>query len=755
MASRTRSRAALALATVASFGAAFLIFAVEPMFAKRLLPELGGSPAVWTALLMCYQLLLVAGYAYSHATSRLTPRRQAVLHAALLLGAIFTSRLGQEGSWATSGLAPLPWLLWTAALSLGPVFLILSGSAPTLQRLASLGSKNPYSLYVASNIGSLLALLAYPLFLERLLPLPLQMSTWRWGVAALAVLVVAGAWLMPRGTMHAAEDAGTGREGAPEPGSLGAGDALGGARAPRPARDEGAPTARQIGRWILLAMVPTSLSMSFTTYVTTDIASVPFLWTVPLAVYLLTFVLVFAEQQWIARRWLLKAFTPSVFLAALLVVLRAKIWLLLPLHMAVLFVVAMIAHGELAESRPSVRHLTRFYLWMSIGGAIGGLFNTLVTPLLFSAEVEYATILFLAAFALPAEHRGTLRGVGVRLAIAVAAGVALLVLTRLAPLLPGGSSGVELLVGAAIGGVLIQARESREKGIEGLLLTMAFATWAVSHVPGEVLAQGRNFFGAYSVKDRAGVRYFSHGTTLHGLQRLRPEDRTTPLAYYSAEGPMGQAVSLLLERPGPLHAALGGMGTGSALCHGPGRIQWSVVEIDPVVARLAGKDGLFTFLSECAPDARVQVGDARLVFEADTARYDLVIIDAFTSDAVPIHLLTREALGAYRDRLRPDGLLLFNISNRYMDLEPVLAAHAEALGLEAIAGVHAKPSEDPLVSPSVWVALGWDDALFQQLLENPIWRTARKRPGLRPWTDDYSSVIPLLNAGNPLRSAQD
>jgi hypothetical protein len=682
---------------VCLFLSAGLLFLVQPLLGKLILPKFGGAPAVWNTCLVFFQAALLAGYTYAHAsTAWLGVRRQAAAHAVVLLLPLAALPIAVAPEWAprpdVPPVLPLVGLLLATA---GLPFFVVSASAPLLQRwfAAAGGSRDPYFLYAASNTGSLTALLAYPALVEPFVPLRQQAWLWAAGYAVLLLLTFTCAVLLWRSDRLPEGEAG-GRPAAPRP-------------------QDGASGGRPVllrARWVVLALVPASLLLGVTNYLTTDVSPVPLLWVLPLALYLLSFIVAFARLPAALHR-LLVFLSPLTLLAVALMGFgdRAGLAWSMGLHLLAFFVAATVCHGELARLRPPVSHLTEFYLWVSVGGVLGGLFNALVAPAVFHSVVEYQVGLVLAAVLSPALLPGARRP-------------ALRLLNRALP----------VLVAAAV----------------------AVLSWRTAPARGQLLYRERNFFGVLRVErgTEGRTHSFIHGNVRHGLQIRSPDprQRRLPLVYYFPTGPIGQVFHAFRGPRARPRVAVVGLGVGSLAGYGEAGQEFTFFEIDPSVERIARDPRFFTYLSDAeARGARVRtvLGDARLSLEREgQARYGLLVVDAFTGDAIPTHLLTREALGLYLDRLEADGVLAFHITNDYLDLRTVLGDLARAMGLAAL--VQDDPgSEDEArrgKAPSVWVLLACHPGAFGDLAGSPRWQPLAGRPGARMWTDDYSNVLGVL-----------
>jgi hypothetical protein len=728
------------------FASALLLFSVQPMFAKMALPKLGGAPAVWAVSMCFFQAALLAGYCYAHCLNRyLAPRLGVFVHLTLLVVTLVALPIGLPSSLSEppTGDAYL-WLLGVLTLGVGLPFFAVSANAPLLQawfaRTGHAQADDPYFLYGASNLGSLLALLAYPLVVEPALGATAQAQIWSAGFMGLALLIaasgVAMVWLHQRQLARST--------GAPV------------ARVVTPAKPI---TQQDRALWTVLAMIPSGLMVAVTTYVTTDIASAPFLWVVPLALFLATFILVFKERlAW--RHDLLAYILPLVVLCLQIAPSHGQ---RLALAMVAFFVAALVCHRELYLCRPAAQHLTEFYLWMSAGGVLGGVFSALLAPQIFATVFEFNVLLIAALFCVP----GLLFQAPVALDYRRVIGMGCLAIAMLVLVLVGtevwGGAGRQATMVALLAGIVVAIIAARAWPEQRAIFMMGVAciVLSMSDTHRAVYAE-RSFFGTVRVVDGADGqhRYMLHGTTLHGARRLMTDDGKTlreaqPATYYEAAGPMARgfaaaraakAAALPLSgdvsKPQRLLAGVVGLGTGSLACYAAPGDAFRYYEIDPVVVRIARDPALFDFMSRCTPNAPVILGDARLALlkEPDDA-FDYLIIDAFSSDSVPVHLITVEALQLYLSKLSETGLIALHISNRHMDLPAAVAAT-----LNEIPGVHSalvlhevkKGNVDSTSSNVVFVSR--NAKTLEQVLKWPD-TTGLPRTSVRAWTDDYSDVL--------------
>ncbi len=743
---------AIALFAPTIFLSAWLLFLVQPLFAKMALPLLGGTPNVWNTALVFFQAVLLLGYLYAHLLSRFAPPRlQLGLHALVLALAFIVLPLGIDAVWRNPPAeAPTGWLFALFGACVGLPFFAISANAPLLQRwFARTGhahAHDPYFLYGASNLGSVLALLAYPALIEPLLPSRGQSWLWTGSYALLAVMIV-GCGLISVGGRDDHRHA-----------------------ASTPA-DHGGVGWNERLRWIALAFVPSGLLLSVTTFITTDLVAIPLLWVVPLSLFLLSFVFVFARKPVIKHGWMLTAQAPLLIAAASVIFVfgsSGAFWLM-GVVLAAFFVTAMVCHGELARRRPATRHLTEFYLWMSVGGILGGAFTALAAPLLFDSVLEFPLLLVLAALLRPSGPPRETRDkppstkpslVRPRLLDVGLPALCILAALALNPQMSNvgrfEAAAIILLLGFC--GLTLASGLNRPLRLAlGLAALIVLGHQAVYWFKQEnSLYAGRSFFGVYKVT-RTGDGAFTmltHGTTIHGVQSTEPARRREPHTYYHHEAGIGRIFAAAAQRGIPLgRVGAVGLGAGEIACYRRPKARWTFFEIDPMVVRIARDTRLFHFLSDCAPKARMVVGDGRLMLAREPDRaYDMLILDAFSSDAIPVHLLTREAFAVYLAKLRPGGVLAVHLSNRYINLKPVVAALAEDAGLAGAVLDHyvaAGLRKGGYIASSTWVALARSPATLDRYIDRnraagPHWRDLAKWRGKRLWTDDYSNVLGTL-----------
>ena len=740
------------------FVSAALLFWIEPMFAKMILPNLGGTPSVWNVCLAFYQMVLLAGYVYAHVTPKwLGLRRQAILHVGLLLLVLLTFPIGLSERWTTPIAAnPIPWMFWLLFLSVGLPFFIISTTAPLLQmwftRTGHPSAKDPYFLYSASNLGSMVALLGYPFLVEPLFSLADQAKFWAVCYVLLAGLISACAMVVLRVSGVKTQVINSGGAPAPEDEPLVA-DSLGGPKVP------------QRMRWVLLAFAPSSLLLGVTSYISTDIAAVPLLWIIPLALYLITFILVFAPRSLLPHSLMLRV--QPYFLLPLVILffwgLKPVPLSLIPVHLLAFFVTAMVCHGELAKTRPPTNRLTEFYLWLSVGGVLGGLFNALVAPMVFDTLTEYPLVIALACLLRPPpeghEQTPNKRWLDLALPPILTGILGVLVLaisnSGLGHLMHLDDSGswlglmIIVFLSCFIGAILFLFCDRPIRfglGLGGVILVSFL--WANGQ--NQVLYSERNFFGVLEVVSDpvGGYHLLHHGTTVHGAQSLNPARRHEPLTYYHPTGPVGQVLAMFSNKLSKDRVGVIGLGTGTIACYAEPGQHWTFYEIDPTIARIARDPRYFTFLKDCPAQIEVVLGDGRLsLARAPDRHFSLIVVDVFSSDAIPVHFLTHEAISLYLTKLADDGILLFNISNQYLNLKPVLGDLAGKAGLACLIRDDRNTNlveEKSRKNGSIWVVMARRASDLGKVTDDHRWKPLPGRPGARIWSDDFSNVLSVL-----------
>ncbi len=732
------------LYTLAILLSSALLFLIQPLAAKVLLPTFGGSPQVWTTAMLFFQTLLLGGYATAHKHSAtLKPKvhigviASALLISAILLSGALTSPALKtiRDSAPNSGNPAIPVLL-ALLVFVGPIYFVFAGNSPTLQRWFSRTgdprASNPYFLYAASNLGSFGGLLAYPFLIEPNFALDLQVKMVSIGAVVLSILIALLVLFQQSETTTVAS----------EPKNL-----------------EKTPTKLK-ATWIALAAIPSSLLLGCTVYLSSNVAPVPLIWIAPLGLYLLTFSLAFSEKNLPGSAMLSRAFpliaTPLAF--PMILESTEPLGLLATLHLGVLFVGAWLCHRRLADLRPAPEKLTEFYVYMSIGGAVGGLFNGIVAPLIFNGYHEYPLAITLALLARlsyekpkpdrdpnytsPDDDR-PIRVPHLALSLVpwaiLLAGLFFVQIAQVPPstLRNGLVIGIPLIVSffladfhkhfaIAVGGVFL---------LSGLFQIGS---------QGKILVSKRSFFGVHRVMQEARYNSLVHGTTTHGRQSLVPGKKLLPLTYYHPTGPIGQVFSSPNFMANVKTIGLVGLGVGSLAAYGTEEQEMTFFEIDPEVLEIAKNPEYFTFLQAARAKMRYVLGDARLTLAKEPdGKFDLLVLDAFSSDAIPTHLLTVEALQLYKRKLSPNGIVVFHISNRYLELGGILAATAKMVGWKVYDNIDAPVGDEALdgKTQSHWALLAPSIDPVNLMVRPPYWSFNEEADKNKPWTDDYSNVL--------------
>jgi spermidine synthase/F0F1-type ATP synthase assembly protein I len=736
-----RSSKSVILFSLTLFLSAALLFLMEPMFAKMTLPVLGGTSAVWATCMLFYQAMLLAGYAFANfVTRKLSYRRQAFLFMAMALVTLMVLPFSFPADrFPPTGRNPIPWLLMILTGAVGLPFFVMSTIAPTMQKwFEGIGherSSDPYFLYAASNVGSMLGLLSYPILVEPRLRLAEQSRFWEFGYVALVLLMIACAitlWRAPQQNNAATSIASRGETSATP-----------------------APLLRERLLWMALAFVPSSLMLGVTTVLTTEIPPIPLLWVLPLAVYLLSFILAFSRKPIISTDGFSESF-PIMLLAGILPVLikaSLPLFVYISINLILLFVVAMACHGEIAKRRPPVEHLTGFYLWIALGGVLGGLFNGVVAPLAFNTVLEFPIVLISAAILrrvmMPEKKRDHFRWLDAALPLALGAMTILLI--RIPPKFGVGLGMVYHLI--AFGPPIMLCLSFSKRPIRFVFgfTVMVLAASSYTGAYQKILTTQRSFYGINRVAndDSGQYRVLFSGQTIHGIQSLSPERTHEPLSYFSHAGPIGQIFNAMSGSPELKEVGIAGLGAGSLACYRAPDAEFTFYEIDPVVEQIARNPRYFTFLRDCAPQARVVLGDARISLRsAPDHRFGMIIIDVFGGDSIPIHLVTRQALQLYLSKLDAHGIIVIHISNRYLHLENVVANLAGDAGMVAYLQQDTTTIGSGRI-PSTWTFMARSNSDVGPLATDPRWVALKSDPKSKVWTDDYSSVLTVFNWASP------
>src|SRR3569833_797211 len=734
--SATRNRAVLAVYTVTIFTSALLLFSVQPLFTKMVLPRLGGSPAEWSVAMVFFQSLLLGGYAYAHVLMTLKNRLAPVaIHLVLLAVAFAFLPLSIGSGWAeppASGYAF--WLLGLFAASIGLPFFALAANNPMLQawfvRTGHPQGPDPYFLYASSNIGSFLALLSYPVLLEPMLTLHMQNLLWTVGYGLLILLIAACGFLLLRAPPMAIALNESNETALP-------------------------PSWLQWGRWVFLAAVPSGLLIAVTAHISTDVAAAPLRWALPLSLYLLTWVLVFQSRPLLPHKWMLLLQPIAIAGVAFLLAFGGEQNLLLTLggHQLCFFVIAMACHGELARTRPAAKYLTGFYVALSFGGMVGGLFAGLIAPFTFSWIAEYPILLAAAALCRPSGNERLPRWSAWYWPL-----LAVLAVALIAPTYTTGKLFIWLdtnrvwVIGAV--GVLsallaLGFNANRWK----IFATVVVALVLLRAYPADEgrVETVRSCFGVHKIVVTPNGQYhvLMHGTTIHGAEKFQNDDgtpvtgRPEPITYYHKDGGIGQAISAIRERKGgPLRVAVIGLGSGTLTCASDPGEDWKFFEIDQSMVDTAKDPKYFTYIQNCEPNLRPVIGDARLTFAREPdGTYDMIIVDAYSSDAIPIHLATEEAMEIYKAKLAPQGAVVMHVSDRHLELESVVVGIAEANDLKSWVYSEDSNRDNEYIFATSVVVSAREEVDVGKLASSDKWALTEAEDHLQIWTDDYSNVL--------------
>ncbi len=734
--SRGRNVLILVVYTAAIFVSALLLFSVQPLFTKMVLPRLGGSPAVWSVAMVFFQSLLLGGYAYAHYLMQIRSRVVLIaIHLLLLIVALSMLPLAIANGWGeppTSGYAI--WLLGLFAASIGLPFFALAANNPLLQawfvRTGHPNGPDPYFLYASSNIGSFLALLSYPVLLEPMFSLQTQNLLWTAGYGLL-ILLIAGCGVLLLRSAEIAPQTIEDRAKAP------------------------APDWAQRMRWIFLAAVPSGLLIAVTAHISTDVAAAPLLWVLPLSLYLLTWVLVFQSRPLLPHRWLmwLQPFAIAGVIVLLAVGGEQNLLLTLGGHLLCFFVIAMACHGELARARPAARYLTGFYVALSFGGMVGGLFAGLIAPFTFSWIAEYPILIALVALCRPPvieRWSGAARWYWLLLVV--------LAVVLLVPTLTGGDvfgwlEARRVYVIGAVAGIapLLAVLLRGDRWKVAATATLALVLLRAYPADEGRVETVRSFFGVHKIVVTPGGQYhvLMHGTTIHGAERVQNNDgtpivgRPEPISYYHKDGGIGRAIAAIRDRKGgPIRAAVIGLGAGTLTCASQPNENWRFFEIDQTMVDTARDPRFFNFIRNCEPDLQPVIGDARLTFAKEPdGLYDLIIVDAYSSDAIPVHLATQEAMKIYKDKLAPQGVVLMHVSNRHLELSSVVVGIAAANDLKSWVYNEDSGRDDEYIFATSVVVSARAEADVGKLASSPQWTLTGANDRQRVWTDDYSNIL--------------
>ncbi|HWN76987.1 MAG TPA: fused MFS/spermidine synthase [Bradyrhizobium sp.] len=731
------NRLILIVYTVSIFVSALLLFSVQPLFTKMILPRLGGSPAVWSIAMVFFQSLLLGGYAYAHYLMTIRNRMiPVIVHLTLLIIALLTLPLAIGESWSSppeSGYAL--WLSGLFAVTIGLPFFALAANNPLLQawfvRAGHPEARDPYFLYASSNIGSFLALLSYPALLEPMLSLRMQNLLWTCGYGLLIVLIAGCGILLLRAPPCQTLESTTGAAAAP------------------------AINWASRGRWVFLAAVPSGLLIAVTAHISTDVAAAPLLWVLPLSVYLLTWVLVFQARPLLPHRSML-LLQPLAIVSVIMLLAggtERNLFVLLGGHLFCFFVIAMACHGELARTRPPAQHLTGFYVALSLGGMVGGLFAGLIAPFSFSWIAEYPILVALAALCRPGNQAPAPRW-----GRWYWGALTLLAVMLIAPSYLSAEAAqyldhfrmpiiIAVAIAAMIAAIILKVGRWKFAATIGLALLL------IRILPGDRghVETVRSFFGVHKIVATTDGRYhlLMHGTTVHGAEKVLNDDgtpvtgRPEAISYYYKESGISRAIAAVRARKGgPLRAAVIGLGSAALTCASQPGENWKFFEIDQAIVDIARDPKRFSFIQKCHPDLQPVMGDARLTFAKEPdGVYDLIVVDAYSSDAIPVHLATREAMTIYKSKLAPHGTIVVHVSNRHLELASVIVGIANANNLKSWVYFNNPRRDTEYILANNVVISARDESDVGDIAHSDAWKAASPDKLQRVWTDDYSNIL--------------
>lgn len=720
--------------SVTLFTSAFLLFLIQPLFSKMILPLLGGSAHVWITAMMFFQLMLVLGYAYAHLiTYYLNLRQQAFFQLAPMVVALTLLPFDIPDNWISSQTEiPVLWQLKVMLICTGLPFFCIASLTPLLQHwfanTQSRRSSDPYFLYAASNAGSLLGLLSYPFIIQPLSTIAQQAWGWAFLYGVLIVCVL-GCLAFIYNIRHTLKTS-------------------------QPPENTGPMSWNRQGVWLLLAFVPSSLMLGVTSFITNELGAVPLLWVIPLSLYVSTYLIAFSQKSLVFRRYVY--FGQAVMVA--LVTLNAmsggsfnSAGVML-MHLALFFLTALACHQELYLLRPHAARLTHFYMIMSIGGALGGIFNAVIAPQIFIVTLEYALVLSVAMLvryisdqplrdgyrAIHQYVQGRDRRLSGRIFALIVVSVMTLVGTYTA------EPSVQLLAILITGACLLYLYQSRwlfSGAVVCLIAANPFVYWSENQ---NYIYFERNYYGAFRIAEAAGYHYYMNGTILHSAQARHPEYRDIPVSYFHPETGVGNVFEWLDEQPYPQHVGALGLGTGALVCYAHPQRHFTFYEIDKDVVQIARNPEYFSYLSECGNKTRIQIGDGRLrMRKAQDEQYNLIFLDAFTSQSIPLHLITRDAFGMYKRKLTNQGIIVVNITTQYYNLRFEIAAIARDLNMNLL-HKHTSPGqgdEHGLKKDRAHYAVLTQNRDQYNYFSDRGWKPVNVDNDMRAWRDDYINVL--------------
>jgi SAM-dependent methyltransferase len=740
------------------FVGSFLLFMVQPLAGKLILPYLGGAPSVWTACMLFFQTILLFGYLYAaQAIKKVGCEKQSILHILLLVMGFVFLPLSIDFSGIDSAVhQPVTWMLSKLLVSIGFLFFVVSANAPMIQRwYSTIGQKDsddPYFLYAASNVGSLIALLGYPLVMEPNFRVTDAREIWSVGYLVLTVLVLICSFIVWKGKGTEAVE-----------------------NVEEVAKDRTVPSALDRLKWVFWAFIPNSCMLAVTMHISTDVASIPLMWVVPLAIFLVTFILVFAKTDfWRELDWdsYLAPFG-GVFAILYFLDFSKPAWLAIGVYFILLFLVCMSFHSRLAKNRPASEYLNSFFVWMSVGGIFGGIFNSIVAPLLFNTQLEFPLTIVIAMLGISFVKKDLkenyfkkfLFGFLVMLVVTQIFGYFSVIYSKKL----FSDKGLALVVVCCVY-IFSFVRLRKLSGLFFLgLMLMGVHVFSSDKA---VVKIDRSFFGVLRVvrtmfvtEEIVGRKLITksydllyqlrHGTTLHGVERRLRIRPVFPLSYYSREGPIGEVFRLMRINRRAKSVGVVGLGCGTLAYYGRPWQKFDFFEIDPEVIKIASNKKFFSYLASCKADYRILAGDARvnLARKIPDGSYDLLVLDAFSSDAIPVHLLTLEAVELYKRKLKPGGVLAFHISNRFFDLKPVLGKICKDVGLKGFYR-YDYPKKYSIkydwydldnISSSLWFVASKEEKNIDGVLAYSKWNKPSYSEGFKTWTDDYSNLLGVYN----------
>ncbi len=715
-----KTRLTLPIYSLTLLLSAFLIFSLQPLFSKMILPLLGGSSSVWNTAMVFFQAVLLMGYGYAHLTTTyLKPKQQVLLHILLLILFTIFLPLTVGVNPQPSATQPMLWQLGLMFSAIGGPFFILSSSAPLLQKWFAASnhkrSANPYFLYAVSNVGSMGSLLAYPFLLEPLTTLTQQRHLWTFGYVSLIILTIFAASFFWKSNSQLVVNVNVGSK----------------------------PTVIQVISWVGYSFIPSSLMLGFTTLITTDLASAPLFWVVPLTIYLGTFIIAFSEKKLISDDFLRRLAVYALSFVVLFFITNLDLpkLFMVAVYLIIFFITAQYCHSRLAARSPSLKYLTTYYFYISLGGVLGGIFNALIAPNLFVIPAELCLPLIAIVWSLLTKEdwkKFNSLKIGLRIALLL-----------VAPVFCGYAfCSTDLSIRLASGFLILFFLTFATRYLVVFAWTIFLSLilfppigWSFNQ---SVIFRARNYFGILTVKDLPAIRSFTHGITLHGAQPKLAQFRLSPITYYSSSGPIGDVFRSLEQSALPQQIGVLGLGVGSVACYQKPERSFDFYEIDPEVINIAEDPNYFTYLKDCGSPYKIFLGDARLkIVEADSRKYDLILVDAFSSDNIPVHIMTKEAFQLYLEKLKDDGLIAMNISNRYLDLRPVLASIAKELGLEMRIKIDRKDLPlDPGIPyhKSIYVVFTKSAERMAKFTPYLQWKPYQGDLPLA-WTDDYANIL--------------